>query len=150
MPKTSRATSQALVMSTTGSPVSSPSRNRNVDPPVSTISLMTEVVMISRRSRCAPSWSANRSRSGTGKYSASVDRRDGSSGRSEASTCWPAAILVWASSTASSGVVRPVPAERRAAISFSSGSPSVSSDTRFSRSSWRRYRPCTWSRRGAW
>ena len=59
--------------------------------------------MISRRSRCAPSWSANRSRSGAGKYSASVDRRDGSSGRSEASTCWPAAILVCASSTASSG-----------------------------------------------
>jgi len=73
MPKTSRATSHALVMSTTGSPVSSPSRKRNVDPPVSTISLMTEVVMISRRSRCAPSWSANRSRSGIGKYSASVD-----------------------------------------------------------------------------
>ena len=67
MPKTSLATSQALVMSATGSPVSSPSRNRNVDPPVSTISLITEVVMISRRSRCAPSWSANRSRSGTGK-----------------------------------------------------------------------------------
>ena len=55
MPKTSRATSHARVMSGTGSPVSSPSRNRNVEPPVSTISLMTEVVMISRRSRCTPS-----------------------------------------------------------------------------------------------
>ena len=43
------------VMSGTGSPVSSPSRNRNVDPPVSTISLITEVVMISRRSRWTPS-----------------------------------------------------------------------------------------------
>ncbi len=123
MPKTSLATSHARVMSATGCPVSSPSRNRNVDPPVSTISLITEVVMISRRSRCPPSWSANRSRSCAGKYQASTDCSAGSSGRSDPSTSCPAAILVCASSRASSGVVSPVPAERLAAISFSPGSP---------------------------
>ena len=51
MSNTSRATSQALVSSGTDAPVSSASRNRNVDPPVSTIWFTTDVVMISRCSR---------------------------------------------------------------------------------------------------
>jgi hypothetical protein len=67
MSNTSRATSQARVMSGTGRPVSSSNRNRNVLPPVSTISLTSEVVMISRRSRCALIRSANLARSGAGK-----------------------------------------------------------------------------------
>ena len=67
MPKTSRATSQARVMSGTDAPVSSFSRNANVVPEVSTISLTTEVVMISCRSGWVcirPAWEA---RSGAGK-----------------------------------------------------------------------------------
>ena len=46
---------------------SSAMRNMNVLPPVSIISLTTEVVMISRRSRCPLIWSPNRARSGAGK-----------------------------------------------------------------------------------
>ena len=54
MSKTSRATSQAAVMSGTDAPVSSLSRNANVIPDRSTMSLITAVVMISRCSRCDP------------------------------------------------------------------------------------------------
>ncbi len=67
MSNTSRATSQARVRSGTDAPVSSSSRNRNVVPEVSIISLTTEVVMISRRSRCVIIRSANLARSGSGK-----------------------------------------------------------------------------------
>ena len=56
-----------LVRSGTDAPVSSISRNRNVVPEVSIISLTTEVVMISRRSRCDVIRSANLARSGAGK-----------------------------------------------------------------------------------
>ena len=52
MSKTSRATSQARVMSGPEAPVSSFSRNQKVMPDWSTISLTTTVVMISRRSGC--------------------------------------------------------------------------------------------------
>ena len=138
MPKTSRATSHARVMSGTDAPVSSFSRNANVVPDMSTISLTTEVVMISCRSGCdpiRPDWLA---RSGAGKYPVSSRRRYGSSARPEARTSSAAAILVCASSRASSGLVRPLPADRRSAISFSPGTASWPRRSRLSRSSWRR------------
>ena len=59
MSNTSLATSQARVKLGTEAPVSSISRNKNVMPDVSAISLTTEVVMISRRSGCDSIWSAN-------------------------------------------------------------------------------------------
>ena len=67
MSKTSLATSQAAVISGTDAPVSSFSRNANVMPDRSTMSLTTEVVMISRCSRCSPIPAAYFSRSGVGK-----------------------------------------------------------------------------------
>ena len=54
-------------MSDGGAPVSSPSRNTNVVPARSTMSLVTRVATISRRSRCAAIWSPKRSGSGAGK-----------------------------------------------------------------------------------
>ena len=86
MSKTSLATSQAAVMSGTEAPVSSFSRNPNVMPERSTMSLTRTVVMISRCSRCEPIRPANRSRSGIGKYLVSAPRRYGSSGSREART----------------------------------------------------------------
>ena len=149
MSNTSRATSQARVRLGTEAPVSSISRNKNVMPDVSIISLTTEVVMISRRSGCDSIRSANRARSWAGKYASSTRRRYGSSGRREASTSSSAEILVCASSRANSGVVRPPPADRRSAISRSPGSTSCSGSSRLSRTSLRRYRACTCSREGA-
>ena len=67
MSNASRATSQARVSSGTEAPVSSDSRNRNVVPPVSTIWLTTEVVMISRCRRWPAMLAENLSRSGAGK-----------------------------------------------------------------------------------
>ena len=67
MSNTSRATSQARVRSGTDAPVSSISRNKNVMPEVSIISLTAEVVMISRRSGWASIWSVNLACSGAGK-----------------------------------------------------------------------------------
>ena len=67
MSNTSRATSHARVRSGTDAPVSSISRNMNVVPEVSIISLTAEVVMISRRSGWASIRSANLARIGAGK-----------------------------------------------------------------------------------
>ena len=67
MSNTFRATSQAAAMSGTDAPVSSLSRNAKVIPDLSTMSLTTAVVMISRCSRCDCIRSAYRSRSGAGK-----------------------------------------------------------------------------------
>ena len=67
MSNTSRATSQARLRSGTDAPVSSISRNKNVVPEESIISLTAEVVMISRRSGWASIRSANLDCNGAGK-----------------------------------------------------------------------------------
>ncbi len=139
MSKTSRATSHASVRCGTEAPVSSFSRNANVMPDLSTISLITAVLMISLCRRCDGIRLVNRSRSGIGKYLFSARLRYGSSGTSEASTSWPSAILVCASSTENSGSVRPEPVDRRSAMSLSAGRTSSRRLIRPSRSSFLMY-----------
>ena len=66
-PWTSGATTWARVMSATPAPVSSVMRKSNEVPARLTISLVSPVATISRRSRCPPMAAANRSPRALGK-----------------------------------------------------------------------------------
>ena len=82
-------------------------------PAVSTMSLISMVVTISRRSWCERISGVNRSRSGVGKYSGSLDANTSWSGSSVASSSSLSPSLTCAINVASSGEVSPMPASVR-------------------------------------
>ncbi len=130
MSKTSRATSQAAVMSGTDAPVSSFIRNRKVIPDRSTMSLTTAVVMISRCSGWARPSGRRTSPAAAGEVVDQHPTQVGVVRQRRGQHLLGRAILVWASSTENSGTVRPGPADRRSAISLSPGSTSSCRRTR--------------------
>ena len=94
-PKISRATKLARVSSAAVAPVSPASRGQKVMPAPLTRSLTTWVTMISRRSGCvAPSGRGSPAASASGSRRTGRGRRNGSSGRSVASSSSASTILV--------------------------------------------------------
>ena len=118
-------------------------------PPVSTTSLTSMVVTISRRSWWLRISGTKLSRNCAGKYSGSLAANASWSGRSLANTCSLSASLTWAIRVANSGEVNPTPTSWRRAISFSVGRASSSRLSPRCSSSSRIWRACTFSNAGA-
>ena len=109
-PKIARAASWARTISAAVAPVSSASRNANVVPARLTMPFTSAVAMISRRSGCvAIRVEEALARRRAGSTARARARSRGRRGARLASSSSSSVILAYASSTASSGAVRPRP-----------------------------------------